>query len=234
MRRHSTILALLVSLTAFAGTANAQAEEKPEPTIEVDLSVTLVSDYRFRGVSLTDFKPAVQPDLTVRHKSGLYVNFWGSNVTENDGADLEADVSIGWSREFGDTSVDLRAMYYMYPGASSLNYAEVSATLGRTLGKASVAANVSYVPRQANTGDMDNIYVGLSGEVPLGNSPVTLKGAVGYENGAFGEDKVDWLVGAGVDLGKGFAFDLSYVDTANSGGLREARAGVVAGLSKEF
>ncbi len=232
MRRQSTILALLVSLTSFAGTANAQAE--PEPTIEVDLSVTLVSDYRFRGISLTDFDPAVQPDLTIRHKSGLYANFWASNVTENEGADLETDVSIGWSREFGDTSVDLRAMYYMYPGASSLNYAEFSATIGRNLGKASVAANVSYVPRQENVGDRDNIYLGLSGEVPLGSSPVTLKGAVGYENGAFGEDKVDWLVGAGVDLGKGFEFDLSYVDTANSGGLREARAGVVATLSKGF
>ena len=51
--------------------------------------------------------------------------------------------------------------------------------------------------------------------------------------GAFGDNKLDWLVGAEYDLGKGFAAGVSYLDSYRSA-LREGRAGVVANLRFEF
>ena len=75
-----------VSLLAFG--QPALAHEEVTPTIDVDLSVTMASDYRFRGVTLSDFDPVIQPDLTVFHESGVYLNVWGSNIADNGGANL--------------------------------------------------------------------------------------------------------------------------------------------------
>jgi uncharacterized protein (TIGR02001 family) len=42
---------------------------------------TLVSDYRFRGISQTDKRFAVQGTFTISHKSGFYATWWGSART---------------------------------------------------------------------------------------------------------------------------------------------------------
>jgi len=225
---------VLLASALLASGQPALAADGETPTIDADLSVTLASDYRYRGVTLSDFDPVIQPELTVTHETGVYLSLWGSNISDNGGADLEADVSIGWRRQFGDSSIDLRALYYVYPGAGHDNYAELSATLGHSFGDADLSVNVSYAPRQSNIGDEDNLYVGLAGELPIKNTPITLRGSVGYENGAFGDDKIDWLVGADLDIGKGFSLGLSYVDTNAPSDLREGKAGAVASLSKEF
>jgi uncharacterized protein (TIGR02001 family) len=224
----------LIAASLLASAQPAMAGEEDTPAIDIDLSVTLANDYRYRGISLSGFDPAIQPDLTVTHKSGVYLNVWGSNIAENGGADLEADVSIGWAREFGDNSVDLRAIYYAYPGASNGNYFELSATFARRLKGANFALNVSYTPSQSNIGGEDNLYLGLSGEVPIQNAPITLRGSIGYENGAFGEGKIDWLVGADLAIGSGFSLGLSYVDTNAPAALREGKAAAVLALRKSF
>lgn len=226
-------LGLIGACSAIPALAQADPSAEDEPAISIDASVEVVSDYRFRGITLSDFDPAVQPSLTISHKSGLYLDAWGSNVAENGGADLETDVTLGWSREFGGTTVDVRAMYYAYPGASAFNYAELGASLSQAVGPGSITAEVSYAPSQANIGSVDNLYLGVSGELPVGDTALTAKGAFGYENGAFGANKLDWQLGAEYDLGKGFAAGVSYVDSYRSE-LREGRAGVVGNLRFEF
>lgn len=52
----------------------------PPSAITVSGSATIVSDYRFRGVSQSDKDLAVQAGITVTHESGLYVGAWGSNL----------------------------------------------------------------------------------------------------------------------------------------------------------
>jgi uncharacterized protein (TIGR02001 family) len=233
----SAVRTALLLCSAFAAApAFAQTEESTEeaPAISIDASVEVVSDYRFRGISLSDFDPAVQPSLTVTHKSGFYANAWGSNITEYGGADVEVDFTLGWSGDIGGgTSADVYAMYYLYPGASGLHYAEFGAILSQSVGEGSVAAEVSYSPAQQGTGDVDNIYLGLSGELPVKDTPLTLRGSFGYEDGAWGTNKLDWMVGAEFNLGKGFAAGINYVDSYRSQ-LREGRAGVVANLRFEF
>ncbi len=234
----STARSALMLCSVFAAApALAQTDESTEevPAISIDASVEVVSDYRFRGISLSDFDPAVQPSLTVTHKSGFYANVWGSNITEYAGADVEVDLTVGWSGDIGSggTSADVYAMYYAYPGGSDVNYAEFGAILSQSIGEASVSAEVSYSPAQQGTGDVDNIYLGLSGELPVKDTPLTLRGSFGYEDGAWGTNKLDWMVGAEFDLGKGFAAGINYVDSYRSQ-LREGRAGVVANLRFEF
>ena len=47
---------------------------------EVSGSVTLVSDYRFRGVSLSDESPAAQFSLAYDNRSGWYAGVFGSST----------------------------------------------------------------------------------------------------------------------------------------------------------
>ena len=75
-----TLLALPFALAAcFAGSAQA------EPTdlgggFSLSGNATIVSDYRFRGYSQTDFRPAVQLGFDLNHSSGFYLGNWNTGV----------------------------------------------------------------------------------------------------------------------------------------------------------
>lgn len=225
-------ISVAMSAMSFSGAAFAQdAEEEAGSSFDVVGGVAVVSDYRFRGVSLSDKDFAIQPTITLKHSSGLYIGAWGSNLAANPGDDIEADIYAGFAG--GDVvTYDIGATYYMYPGVSAFNYIELTGKLGTTLGPASVGAQVSYVPSQDNTGNMDNIYVATNAAIGIPTTPLTLTGSIGYEDGAFGSDKVDWSLG--VTASKyGFTAGVAYVDTNRFvGGL--ADAGVVFSLSYGF
>ncbi len=207
-------LGVAMQALAFATPAMAQDASKADDAgagITVSGGVAVVSDYRFRGVSLTNKQVAVQPTLTVKHGSGLYAGVWGSNITPNGGDDIEADLFVGFGG--GDAlTYDISATYYVYPGASNFNYAEFTGKVGTTVGPATVGAQVSYVPKQTNTGNADNIYVATNAAVGIPTTPFTLTASVGFEDGAFGSEKLDWSLGATAEVA-GFTLGAAYVDT---------------------
>ena len=65
--------------------------------LTINGSATVVSDYRFRGISQTNRKFAVQGSLTVSHESGFYVSAWGSSIDDYVafGSDQEIEL-IAW------------------------------------------------------------------------------------------------------------------------------------------
>jgi uncharacterized protein (TIGR02001 family) len=207
------ISAIALSTPAFA--QDDAAEEAAGP-ITLTGGAAVVSDYRFRGVSLSDKDFALQPYLTVKHESGLYVGAWGSNLAENAGDDVEVDLYAGFSGG-EDLTYDIGATYYVYPGVSSVNYVEVTGKLGSTVGPATLGVQLSYVPSQDNTGDDDNIYFGTNATIALPNSPISIVGSMGIEDGAFtaGDEKVDWSFGVTAAVA-GFTLGASYVDTNRS------------------
>jgi uncharacterized protein (TIGR02001 family) len=222
--------AVAVSVPAFA---QDEAEEASGP-ITVTGGAAVVSDYRFRGVSLSDKDFAFQPYLTVKHESGLYAGIWGSNLAENAGDDVEVDLYAGFAG--GDAvTYDIGATYYVYPGASGLNYVELTGKLGTTVGPATIGGQLSYVPSQDNTGNTDNIYVATNAAIALPDSPITLTGSVGYEDGAFGDDKIDWSIGATAAVSV-FTLGVAYVDTnrRTTFAFEDSKAGVVFTLSYGF
>ena len=224
----------MAAIPAYAADDEAAAEEEAEGPITVSGGIALVSDYRFRGVSLSDKDFAVQPTLTIKHESGLYVGVWGSNITSNPGDDLEVDLYAGFAG--GDTvTYDIGATYYVYPGISSLNYVEVTGKLGTTVGPVTVGGQLSYAPSQSNIGGTDNIYVGGTASIGIPNTPITLTSSLGYEDGAFGNNKVDWSLGANASF-SGFTLGVAYVDTNRNStfALGDSKATAVATLSYAF
>jgi len=229
--------AMSVVTSAMAVSAPALAQDEAEEAsgpITISGGAAIVSDYRFRGVSLSDKDFAFQPYLTVKHESGLYAGVWGSNVAENAGDDVEVDLYAGFAG--GDAvTYDIGATYYVYPGASDLNYVEFTGKLGTTVGPATIGGQLSYVPSQDNTGSNDNIYVATNAAVAVPNTPITLTGSVGFEDGAFGDDKIDWSIGATAAVSV-FTVGVAYVDTnrRSTFAFEDSKAGVVLTLSYGF
>jgi uncharacterized protein (TIGR02001 family) len=225
--------ALAVSAPAFA--QDEAAEEAAGP-ITLTGGVAVVSDYRFRGVSLSDKDFAVQPYLTVKHESGLYAGVWGSNLAENAGDDVEVDLYAGFAGG-EEITYDIGATYYLYPGVSSFNYLELTGKVGSTVGPATVGLQLSYVPSQDNTGNSDNVYFGTNAAIAIPNTPVSVVGSMGIEDGAFtaGDEKVDWSLGLTANV-SGFTIGASYVDTNRKSvfAFKDSTAGVVFSLSYGF
>jgi uncharacterized protein (TIGR02001 family) len=222
MRKHILKLAvasiaagtLSTALPAFAAEEEAASTEEAAGPIDITATATFVSDYRFRGVSLSGKDVAVQGGLTVAHESGVYVGVWASTLSENPGNDVEVDLFAGFSGGEAIT-YDIGATYYVYPGVSDFNYVETTGKLGTTVGPATLGVLVAYAPKQNNLGDNDNLYLATNASVGIPDTPFTLSGSFGYEDGAFGGpkgDKLDWSAGVSASFDM-LTLGASYVDS---------------------
>ena len=80
----STLLAaalLACATTSMAQTAAPAAAKEPEPDYTFAYNVGVVTDYRFRGITQTNYGGALQGGVDFSHKSGIYLGVWASNVS---------------------------------------------------------------------------------------------------------------------------------------------------------
>src|SRR5207244_6928689 len=107
-----SILSLAVAAAVLVpGLAAAQAAA-PSPLTG---NVTLITDYRFRGISQTIGKPAFQGGFDYAHASGFYLGNWNSNVSEvagYPGGNLEMDFYGGYERAVGDDGLEVGLLEY--------------------------------------------------------------------------------------------------------------------------
>lgn len=218
-------------LTSVAAAPGATAQDSDAFTWNG--SAALVTDYRFRGLSLSSKDTAFQGSFTVSHESGFYVSTWGSSIEQFNGAELELDIYGGYSGQLGNLSTNVGFYAYTYPGASdNTDYYEVFGSLGGTIETVSWTLGSNYAFEQDGTGDQDNIYIYLSTSAPLGTSNFSVAGNIAYEDGAFGSNKWDWLLGLSYSFDK-YSLSVNYIDTANSG-TAAGNAGVIGMLSASF
>jgi uncharacterized protein (TIGR02001 family) len=113
---------LSLSIAAALAAPGIAAAQQSAPTPAVTGNLTIISDYRFRGIDQTYGKPAIQGGLDYSHASGVYLGNWNSNVSQGagyPGGNIEMDFYGGWKKAFGDLGLDLGAIYYYYPGTDS-------------------------------------------------------------------------------------------------------------------
>lgn len=236
--RRAALVAL--GLAAFAATpAFAQDEEAAGGDaggFDISATATVVSDYRFRGISSSDRDPAAQASVDVTFH-GFYAGVWVSSIARFADTNIEADLYAGYAGEAGPIEYEVGAIAYLYPGGDGTgDVYEGTGSIAYNLGPASAKLRVNYAPDQKNlTGD--NFYVSAEGRFSIPATPVTLFAQVGRERGSFYGRKWDWSLGAEATRGP-FTASLGYFDTnlgAVSSGLgRSVRAGLVASLSVEF
>ena len=228
----------MIELRMLSAAAAALLWTSSATAADLSGEVGIVSDYRYRGVSLSDGNPALQASLTLEHGSGVYVTFWGSTL-ERIGrpSDSEVDVTAGYEREVNKwISFDLSATRYSYPSAGGDNYSEATAAVTLTRGPALAVFGFSYAPRQRGLSDengrrRDNSYASVQTAYEVRGTPLTLKAGLGYERGAFDEvergGKWDWNLGGEAARGRA-KVSLAYVGSNADGGGRHA---LVGGLS---
>lgn len=234
-----TLFAALAALYPIAASAQQAPEPAPTPTPAPAFTlfgeVALVSDYRFRGISLTSRDPALQASATLLHKSGFYANIWSSNLTDTPlYGELELDFTGGWTRKISDAGmVDIGFGYFTYPDGhlreGNANFGEAFARYSHSVGPVTGTLGLGYSPKQASLGDQDSLYVSgdLRGTLP--DTPVTLNAHFGRTDGALAPNGryLDWSLGAMVAVGKA-QIGVTYLDTDIPAAVStNARSGVV-------
>lgn len=220
----------LMAATVLAGAAfvatPAMAQEEETPFVTVSGNVSLVTDYRFRGVGLSGGDPAIQGGLTLNTAPGFYVGVWGSSLEDSATyGEMELDIYGGWAGEVADgIGVDVGATYYAYP-SNVTGPADVIEFYGKvkpTLGPVGLTFGVAYAPKQDSLGGDDNLYLSADAGIGIPSTPISLSAHVGYTDGglaAFNADSKawDWSVGASATVLGGLTLGVSYVGVDQDG-----------------
>jgi uncharacterized protein (TIGR02001 family) len=220
----------------------------------VNGGAALVSDYRFRGISQTDKRLAIQGTFTLTHASGFYATVWGSSIDDTiaNGSDAEIDLILGYKKTAGSTTFDGGLLYYYYPGSggANTNFAEPYFHIGQAFGALSATGTIAYAPRQKALGfneragilhEQDNLYLAGDLAYAFPRSPFGLTAHFGHSFGpsnlTIGKEYSDWSLGATLTH-KSLTAGLLYVDTNKSlhgpAGRNIAGVGAVASLAASF
>ena len=215
--RQAALAAAGLTALGFGAQVHAQdaaAAAAETPAVTLTGYATLISDYRFRGVSLSNNDPAIQGSFQATTRPGFFVAVWASSLARygdlldgdgnviDPGATTEIDVYGGWSKTFGPVTPTVGLYGYLYPGGHNVNYYEIYGSLAFALAGVSFTAGINYAPSQESIGGTDNTYLYLQPSYTFSGFPVTIKGSIGYEDGAGPiaagglNNKVDWMIGA--------------------------------------
>ena len=251
--------ALFLSTLALAGTAMAQ-QKAPEPDYTLSYNVGVVTDYRYRGISQTARKPALQGGLDFSHKSGFYLGAWGSTIrwikdSSAPGLSVKGPVEIdlygGYKGTINDTfSYDVGGLGYWY---ADNNYSKLTGENANTfelygaVTGGPVTAKYSHslttlfgTPNSENSG-----YLDLSASFDVGNG-FSVAPHVGWQRIRRTGTYMDYSLTLAKDLGDGLSVTGAIVGTnwkshfgtaytlPGSGTKDLGKAGLVLGLKKTF
>ena len=226
---HKSVLSS--ALAAVFAVPMLAAAQVPTPA-PVTANVGVVSDYRFRGLSQTMERPALQGGFDYAHASGFYVGNWNSNVSSAvyPNANLEMDFYGGYKPSFGDISPDIGFIYYYYPGSlATLTNTQTGKTatgvridnkelyLGAAWKWLSVKAYWSIDDFFAMPDTKNSWYLDGTGSFDLGGG-WGLLGHVGHQKVKSFSDAsyTDYKLGVTKDI-RGFVFGVAWVDTNAKG-----------------
>ena len=238
---------LLVSALALSGAAFAQtaAPAAPAPDYTLSFNVGAVTDYRYRGISQSRNKPAVQGGIDFAHSSGFYLGTWASSIKWiKDGggnASAEIDVYGGYKGTAGAIGYDIGILTYQYPShnlAISPNTTEIygAGTYGPvTLKYSHATTNLFGFGNSKNS-----YYLDLSAFFDLGNG-WSVTPHIGYQkvknNSA--SSYTDYALTLGKDFGGGLSATAAIIGTDNDtyvgpGGKNLGNGTLVLGVKYAF
>jgi uncharacterized protein (TIGR02001 family) len=201
---------LALAIFALAGGAMAQSAPAPAPeTSPITANVTIVNDYRFRGISQSNFKPAIQGGFDYSHESGFYIGNWNSSISwisdayspggslnlsgasQSISAPIEMNFYGGFKKELiakGFAS-DIGVLQYYYPTSGIVaayvnpNTTEIYAAQNFTLGPVAGFVKFSYAVTNAfgNANSSGSYYPDLTINYDTGIWGITANGHIGYQ-----------------------------------------------------
>lgn len=182
---------------AYAADTPTNPEDAGNP---IAANVTITNDYRYRGITQSNYQPAIQGGFDYAHESGFYIGNWNSTIswisnTTNNGikAPIEMDFYGGFKKELiaeGFAS-DFGVLQYYYnqtggnyntmlmnPNTTEI-YAAQNFTFGPVTGFVKVnygLTNIFGIPNSAGS-----FYPDLTANYDTGFWGISLNGHIGYQ-----------------------------------------------------
>lgn len=184
-----------------------------------------VSDYRYRGISQSRLKPALQGGADYSNAGGLYVGTWLSTIkwTQDAGGrgDLEWDLYAGHKGAINsDLGYDVGGLYYYYPrnglgavaGFANANTFELYGAL--SFGPVTAKYSHALTDTFGFVDSSNSNYLDVSASFDLGNG-FSLAPHLGHQRfkGASAYNYSDYSLTLSKDLGNGVALSLAALGT---------------------
>jgi uncharacterized protein (TIGR02001 family) len=249
-------------LMAVVGSA-LPAVSFAEDASPLSFNVGVVSDYRYRGISQTRLKPALQGGIDYASPSGFYVGTWAStikwikdagtiNSVDSGNTNVEVDVYGGYKGEIvKDLSYDVGLLQYVYPGnkygnvpgGANANTLEIYGAV--TYGPATIKYSHSLTNLFGNNDSKGSGYLDASATFDVG-AGISVAPHVGYQKvkNYSGYTYTDYSVTVSKDF-SGFLLSAALIGTdtkdvpgsyafVSPDGKNLGKATVVVGVKKTF
>jgi len=235
----SLIFAICLAVPAPLFAQDAPLPEDAEEPIgapgdlQIGASASLLSDYRFRGVSRSDQDPAVQASITAS-LSGFYAELRATSLSGTDRfrlrdpafgdlGDAQFEAIAGFGAPIGGGfQADAGITWFAFAGGQNAgDYAEPYASLSYLIGPLNTSVGARYASAQDAIGDEPMLYVFGQADFTVPFKPWTISATLGHQSwGDFGSYWT-WSLGAERQIvvpGAGDAsLGLAYVDAGLDG-----------------
>lgn len=246
----------VIGLSALALSSAVFAQTKaPEPDYTLSYNAGLVTEYRYRGISQSGKKPALQGGVDFAHKDGAYLGLWASTISwiKDSGPGLkgpvEADIYGGYKGAINDTfSYDVGGLQYWYVNNNLKNFSSNANTFelygALTAGPVTAKYSRSLTDLFGTVNSKGSSYLELSATFDLGNGfsvvphlgRQTIKNTGNYTDYSLALNKdIDGLVLSATLLGTNFKNKFGFAATLPGSGSKDLAGNtVVLGIKKNF
>jgi len=220
-----------------------------EEASPLSFNIGAVSDYRYRGISQTRLRPALQGGVDYAIPGGFYIGAWASTIKwiKDAGGDskVEIDVYGGYKGEIAkDLAFDVGVLRYQYPSHKLGVSPDTTELYGAiTFGPATLKYSHSVTNLFGTADSKGSGYLDASASFDVG-SGVFIAPHVGYQRVAHNSPLtyVDYSLTASKDFA-GFLLSAAVVGTKTKEGIKFlspengkdlGKAGLVLGVKKTF
>lgn len=214
----ATVMAALAAPFAFAQAA------PPASPHTVAFNVSVSTQYLYRGLTQSNYRPAVAGGADYSHASGFYAGVWASSLTwlrdfGISSARIELDTYFGFKNTVGDFSYDVGYLRYNYPGSvvegatkPDTDEIYIAGTFKEyTLKYSRALSSLFGTPDSKNT-----YYLDLTAAWPLPQG-MTFTAHLGHQTfkgeNAEAASYTDWKLEFGKDFGGGISAGFGYSGT---------------------
>ena len=189
----------------------AVANDEP---LEFDGYISVSTDHKDRGVSLSGWDPALTGSLTLS-KGNFFAGAFGAWAKDLNGRETQTEFFAGYMMPLGGWDLSISGELDSFHGNGSSNfYPEVKVAIARDYGLAYLNAGVSWsMDGRWNNPDNDSAYTWVDLDIPIPSMPeYTIIGHLGYDFIEGSNNVTDWSIGMSAFI-KDFEISASYVDT---------------------
>jgi uncharacterized protein (TIGR02001 family) len=180
-----TLFPLFLIPSALAAVVLPAAADEPAPD-PLSFNLGAVTEYRYRGISQTRLKPALQGGIDYADPSGFYIGTWASTIKwiKDAGGDAQVEIDLygGYKTEIAKgLTLDVGLLQYVYPSNQlkpSANTLEVYGAL--TFGPVTAKYSQSTTNLFGFADSKNSGYFDVTANFDLGDG-MTLSPHVGHQ-----------------------------------------------------